>query len=60
MTTHAGDQHTVRPPETGWTTARRLRRGGGAPRTWLPAVDRQGASGPRPEGRDGNIVRGED
>ncbi|MFD0312977.1 hypothetical protein [Streptomyces flavalbus] len=60
MTTHASDQPTVRPPETGWTTARRLRRKDGTPRTWLPAVAPQDTSDPRPEDRDGNIVRGED
>ncbi|MBC7270424.1 MAG: hypothetical protein H5T76_17240 [Streptomyces sp.] len=60
MTTHVSDKHVVRPPETGWTKARTLRREGGGPRTWLPAVEEQDASGTRHEGPDWNIVRGED
>ncbi|MFE6286325.1 hypothetical protein [Streptomyces sp. NPDC057877] len=60
MTTHASDNHIVRPPETGWTAARRLRSKGGGPRTWLPAVEERDTAARPPEGPDGNIVRGED
>ncbi|MEZ7002588.1 hypothetical protein [Streptomyces sp. AD55] len=55
------------PPETGWSQAR-ARRGRGAPRTWLPAVD-DGTWTPAADddrlrvtlpGAESHIVRGED
>ncbi|MEU0224527.1 hypothetical protein ABZ177_09260 [Streptomyces sp. NPDC006284] len=59
MTTETGDKPVVRRLETGWSTARRLS-GRGAVRTWIPAVEDDGAPrAPRP-GQESNIVRGED
>ncbi|MEU6405065.1 hypothetical protein [Streptomyces sp. NPDC046985] len=61
MIVHRPEKPDVRRAETGWATARRVRRNG--VRTCLPAID---ATGPRRErggpenGADWNIVRGED
>ncbi|MEU0060506.1 hypothetical protein [Streptomyces sp. NPDC006334] len=54
------ENRAVRRPETGWARARRLRRGGAAPRTCLPAVYTPGATPGTPYGVEGNIVRGDD
>jgi hypothetical protein len=59
VTTDTGDKPAARRPETGWSTARRLR-GHVAPRTWIPAVeDGDPPRTPQP-GPDPHIVRGED
>lgn len=60
MTSQLEDKPPVRRPETGWATARRVRRGSAAPRTCLPAVEVPGAAPGRPYGVEGNIVRGDD
>ncbi|GAA3309344.1 hypothetical protein [Streptomyces cinereospinus] len=59
MTTSTSDEPVVRRPETGWSTARRLRLRSEL-RTWLPAVE--SPDGPRAphSAPEGNIVRGED
>ena len=57
MTAQPSEKPVVRPPETGWAQARRLR--DNRLRTCVPAVD----DGKRPWPRrapEGNIVRGED
>ncbi|WP_320782344.1 hypothetical protein [Streptomyces sp. CRN 30] len=58
MITDTGET-PARRPETGWSKAR-ARRGAGAVRTSLPAVEEAGGRrAPRP-GPEQNIVRGED
>ncbi|MFE1249271.1 hypothetical protein [Streptomyces sp. NPDC058735] len=53
------EKPVVRRPETGWSTARRLR--GEAPlRTCLPAVEDRPTPGTARSGSESNIVRGED
>jgi hypothetical protein len=57
VTAQPSEKPVVRPPETGWAQARRLR--DNRLRTCVPAVD----DGKRPWPRrdpEGNIVRGED
>ncbi|MEV5357467.1 hypothetical protein ACIPM2_30815 [Streptomyces sp. NPDC086081] len=58
-TTDTPDKTAVRRPETGWSTARRLR-GTAAPRTCLPAVEDRTAPAGAHCGPEWNIVRGED
>ncbi|MEU3853470.1 hypothetical protein [Streptomyces sp. NPDC029554] len=53
------EKTAVRRPETGWSTARRLR-GKAALRTCLPAVEDRGTPGTTHSGPEWNIVRGED
>ncbi|MFE9020971.1 hypothetical protein ACFYNL_20725 [Streptomyces sp. NPDC007808] len=57
MTAQAEKTTTVRRPETGWATARRLR--GQCLRTWVRArLD--GDEGQERRGDEWNVVRGED
>ncbi len=53
------EKPVVRRPETGWSTARRLREKA-ALRTCLPAVEDRATPGTAPSGAEWNIVRGED
>ncbi|MEU5635523.1 hypothetical protein ACIA8I_23690 [Streptomyces rishiriensis] len=56
MTAHTEEKPETGRPETGWATARRVRRVPAAPRTCLAAVAAPGTrSGP-----ESNIIRGED
>ncbi|WP_282090479.1 hypothetical protein [Streptomyces tendae] len=59
MTTDTGGKSAVRRLETGWSKARRLRSRGGM-RTWVPAVEDDGATRAPQPGQESNIVRGED
>ncbi|MEU0250768.1 hypothetical protein ABZ192_42070 [Streptomyces sp. NPDC006235] len=60
MTTmETSDKPLTRRPETGWSTARRLR-GKAAPRTCLPAVEDRSTTRTARSEPDWNIVRGED
>ncbi|ANB10065.1 hypothetical protein SAM40697_6112 [Streptomyces ambofaciens] len=59
MTTETGDKPVVRRQETGWSKARRLR-SRVAVRTWIPAVEDDGAARAPRSGQESNIVRGED
>ncbi|MGW1952798.1 hypothetical protein ACWCPI_08525 [Streptomyces sp. NPDC001920] len=54
MTAQAEKTTTVRRPETGWATARRLR--GQCIRTWVRAT----VEGDERRGDEWNLVRGED
>ncbi len=57
MTAEAEKTTTVRRPETGWATARRLR--GRRIRTWVRATAEGDQSRER-RGDEWNVVRGED
>ncbi|MDH6622356.1 hypothetical protein M2271_000143 [Streptomyces sp. LBL] len=59
MTAQISENPVARRPETGWSRARR-RRGTGALRTCLPAVEERTASRTTQSGTEGNIYRGED
>jgi hypothetical protein len=53
------EKPVVRRPETGWSTARRLREKA-VLRTCLPAVEDRATPGTAHSGVEWNIVRGED
>ncbi|GGS07153.1 hypothetical protein GCM10010269_52800 [Streptomyces humidus] len=59
MTAQTEEKPATRRPETGWATARRVRRAPAAPRTCLAAVATPGTPDAQP-GPEGNIIRGED
>ncbi|MFH0172502.1 hypothetical protein [Streptomyces cacaoi] len=60
MTAYIQEKQATHRAETGWATARRLRRGTAAPRTCLAAVAVPGAVVGMQSGPEWNIVRGED
>ncbi|MGQ4336149.1 hypothetical protein [Streptomyces hayashii] len=60
MTAQTEEKPATRRPETGWATARRVRRAPAAPRTCLAAVAAPGTQPGTQPGPESNIIRGED
>jgi hypothetical protein len=60
VTAYVQEKPAIRRAETGWATARRLRRAAAAPRTCMAAVAVPGAVAGMQSGPEWNIVRGED